>query len=634
MAKKPKDISFTIGGLLQSTASILKNTNKDDSAPYIPSIIEFCENPNYLGLEFLPNPIRLYPIQKLVLRAFYRGTPGNTSPGSMKMTPEEIALCEHHGLNSEHNGDILRKWNTKELFKEMVLVWGRRSGKDFTISILALYEAMRLLEAPGGDPYRIYELGNANPFTILTIAGSKEQARILYREIHGKLLVAPYFQNKFIPEGITADRICLLTPADIRENERRKAAKLTLHPGSVVIEAGHSNSNTLVGKSCYALLLDEVGTYKQTAGAGSGDQIYGNLSPTTKTYVRKEPVYNEKGEVVDIKRHYDGKVISISSPRGMDGKFYDLYSKGDGVPQRLVCRLPTWVVNTNHTEKSLRDDEQTMTEEKFMMEYGAEFSGTEGENFFAPGSIEGCFKDHHYSLREIGEPGITYFAHLDPAISNHNYALAIVHKEYYMDRETRKVDFKVILDYMKLWKPEKGKPINIGKIDEEMIRLNRLFHFGMVTYDQWNSQSSIENLRKAGIPAICTRFNKQYKIQIYEELEHLVNDGKLKLPFHQTLRLEMLHLQRKYMNQGYRIYPKSEGEVRTDDCCDALAGACFNTMKTEAQRLPMSKLVNMGVVPSASGHMWRSMQGTPMGYGSGQSVAANLERGPHPYRRS
>jgi hypothetical protein len=561
MAKKQKDQS-TFGSLLQSTSNLVKNTSSTE--PYIPSIIEFCESRQYLGLPYLPNPINLYPVQRLVLRAFYRGTKGNTSPECMNMTPEEEKLCLEKKLDSEHNGNILAKWNSGELFKELVLVWGRRAGKDFCISILALYEGMRLLESPGGDPYRVYGIGNANPFTILTIAGSKEQAKILYREMHGKLLVAPYFQDKFIPEGITADRICLLTEADKQENARRVAQGLKQHPGSVVIEAGHSNSNTLVGKSCFVLLLDEVATYRQTGGSGSGDQIYGNLSPTIKTYVRKEIIKDEKGEVIDVKHHYDGKIISISSPRGMDGVFYNLYAKADTIPHRLMCRLPTWDVNTRHTEVSLRTDEQSMTEEKFNMEYGGEFSGTEGENFFVPEKVEACFSNHSYALRNFGVPNIRYFAHLDPAVSSHNYALCIVHREYFMDREHHKVDFKVIMDYMKLWTPQKGRPINITEVDEEVIRLNRLFHFAMVTYDHWNSQSSIEKLRKGGIPAMCTRFSKSYKIQIYDELEALVNQGKLKLPMFKILKDEMLHLQRKYMSTGYRIYPKTDGEVKTD----------------------------------------------------------------------
>lgn len=638
MATKKTTNSGTLASLLKTTAQIVSQSDQGQGT-YIPSIEEFCDSPYYLGLPHRPSPIYLYPVQRLMLKAFYRGSLGNEN---LVLTPEDIELCKQYNLNGEKNGDVLGKWKSGELFNEFVLVWGRRSGKDFVISIIALYEAMKLIECPGGDPYKMYELGSAAPFTILTIAGSAQQATILFKEIRDKLMVAPYFAKRFYPEGVTQDRIFLLTPQNIKDNEEliQKGLKSAITMGSIEIRSGHSNSNTLVGLSCYCLLFDEVATFKTTAGASSGEQLYGNLSPTTSTYVRKVKKINPDTGLEEEKTIYDGKVISISSPRGMDGVFYNLYSNAKDVKNRLMCRLATWQVHPKHKEQDLRDREQTMTDEKFRMEYGAEFSGTEGENFFPPEIVKRCFGEpydiegkgpvtepHPFSLRDYGEPGITYFAHLDPAISSHNYALVVVHKNVFLNRETKKIDFNLVMDHIRLWTPKEGKPIQIDEVDEYVVDLNRRFHLGLVTYDQWNSQSSIEKLRKAGIPAQKTMFNKGYKIQIYDEMYQLAATGKLKLPFHKTLRDEMFHLQRKFMAQGYRIYPKTEGEVRTDDCCDALAGACFNALKTDAVRLPQARLVHMGISPGSAGaQMWRSMQGTPYGYGSGQSVHDAMRR--------
>jgi hypothetical protein len=529
----------------------------------------------------------------------------------------------------------MEKWGNGELFRELVLVWGRRSGKDFITSILALYEAMKLLEAPGGDPYKQYNLASSNPFSILTIANNATQARILYNEMREKFSRAPYFRDKFHPDGgITADSIYLLTPKDKRDNEEFAAKNIPQKLGSICIRAGHSNSDGLLGIGCYVLLLDEVASYKTTGGSSSGDRIYTALTPTIKTYVRREPVKDKDGKPVmnedgtpKTKSVYDGKIISISSPRGMDGVFYNLYDTAHTVDHRLMCRLPTWMVNPTHDVQSLKDSEPQMTEERFMMEYGAEFSGTAGENFFPPLYVEECFKCPHLH-KDFGESGYTYFAHLDPAISSHNYALCIVHKQPYVNPDTRRLDYDIVVDHVKFWSPKDGKPIQIDDIDDYMVHLNRVFHLGLVTYDQWNSQSSINKLRKAGIPATCTRFSKSYKIQIYDELYKLVANKKLKIPnsiFTKTLKNEMLNLQRKFMAQGYRIYPKTEGEVKTDDCCDALAGACFNALKQDENRLPMSRLVNMGITPSANNVIWRTMSGGILGQGPGGQVAANLE---------
>ena len=620
----------TLGSFLNKTSALFNDKKSD--IPYIPDILTFIYSPAYL--DFASKGIKLYPVQELVLRAFYRGSVGNNQPDHMRMTEAERKTCIELGLNEKHNGDILGKWSSGVLFKELVLVWGRRSGKDFTISIIALYEAMRLLECPGGDPYKVYELGDASPFTILTIANNKEQAGILYREINAKLLKSPYFRGKFLPEGITAGKIHLLTPQNIKDNEKYAQQGLSPNPGSIVIETGHSNSNGLVGKGCFVLMLDEAALYKRTGGSGSDEQIYGNLSPTILTYVRKEYIHDKEGNLIDIKKHYDGKIISISSPRGMDGVFFSKYEKSDSIPGMLMCRLPTWSVNTNHTEESIRAEEQTMTDEKFMMEFGAEFSGTEGENFFPPEYVKKCFFTHQFQdIQEWGKPGVTHFAHLDPAISSHNYALAVVHKHHFVNKETKKIDFWIVLDHLKVWKPHDGHPIKIDEVDDYMIDLRRRFHLGLVTYDQWNSQSSIEKLRKNGIPAICTRFNKHYKVQIYDELYKLVSQGKLKLPYVKLLSDEMMNLQRKFMAQGYRIYPKTEGECKTDDTCDALAAACFNALKTESARLPQAKLVSMGITPSSNSITWNSMQGVPYGHGTGAQVSNWLSNRTPPGRR-
>ncbi len=85
-----------------------------------------------------------------------------------------------------------------------------------------------------------------------------------------------------------------------------------------------------------------------------------------------------------------------------------------------------------------------------------------------------------------------------------------------------------------------------------------------------------------------------------------------------------MHLQRKWLASSYRVYPRTDGEVRTDDLVDALAGACFNAIASMVRRLPKSSVVNTGVTPSSGQRMWNSMSG-PIGFGTGQEVSRKLE---------
>ena len=120
-------------------------------------------------------------------------------------------------------------------------------------------------------------------------------------------------------------------------------------------------------------------------------------------------------------------------------------------------------------------------------------------------------------------------------------------------------------------------------------------------------------------------------------LEQLAEGGKLVIPPYSLLQSEMSHLQRKYTgDKGYKIYPRKTGDVTSDDVCDALAGACYNAINAHANRLPMGRLVDTGSYNQSNSTVWRSMQGTPYGVGSGASVARQMEqRSQIPgYRRS
>jgi hypothetical protein len=602
--------------------SLIEKSNESKTAVSgIPDIVTFIENKNWLGLPHRANPINLYPMQRIVLKSFYRGSLGNEK---INLSDEEIKLCCDNGLDDDDNGNMLAKTKTDELFRELILVWGRRSGKDFCISILACYEAAKLLETPGGDPYATYKLGSGNPFTIITIANSSDQAKILFDEIKDKILNSEYFKDKFYPESVLTNEIRLLTPSDKIRNEDLVARGLPKNLGSVIIRCGHSNSDSLAGISCYCLLFDEIGLYKQTSGSSGGESLYRTLTPATTTYVR-EVEYTDENGIKKTKSVYDGKVICISSPRGKDGIFYELFNSSRLVPDRLACRLPTWAVNPKQDREKLRLMFNQMTNEEFNMEFGAEFSGVAGQTFFSRDIVEKCFY-LNMKFKDYGQPGFRYFCHLDPATSSHNYALCVVHKENFTNETSGKVDWKIIVDHIHYWTPSQERPIVTEEIDSYILALNRKFFLNLVTFDQWNSSSSIKNLQKHGIPSRLTRFTKRYKIIIYDNLYNTVCSNRLFIPQHDLLKNEMLFLQRKYMPNGYRVYAKKDGFVKTDDVCDALAGACYDATYHEADRLPSSRLAKVSIFPSQNDIVWRSMQGVPLGYGSGESVARKIEQ--------
>lgn len=632
MGRKKK---ISIGDMLDDMKQeLVISSNKNER--YIPSIVEFIESPEYLGFskEHNPNEIELYIAQRIALKVFYRGSLGNEN---IQMTEEEITFLKDHGLykGSEQNkGSVLDKFYTKHIFNELVLVWGRRSGKDFLVGIIALYEACRLLEMSNGDPYSFYGLGGANDISILTVAGAEGQAGLAFSEIEDKFFECKYFEDKFLSEGITNKAIHILTKKDKEENLVRKEKGLPLKKGSIRIEVGHSNSSSLRGKQIYVCILDEVAFYKTTSGSSSGDQIYQSLAPAVKTFIRKEIVIDENGKEKII-RHFDGKIIAISSPCGEEGLLWNLFSKADGADQRLAFRMPTWEVNLSFTRDDLKKQFPDRSEEEFNMEFGAEFSGSAGSTFFTKEMIDAAFNPG-LKLREVSQPGWAHFVHLDPASTSHNYALAGVHKESYIN--DGKADFKIVVDLLKFWHPE-GKAIPIEQIDSYVMQLRTRFHIAKLTYDQHRSEQSIKNMRKVGLPAMCTPFYQKFKMQIYQELYNLLAAEKIIIPddgsdASRLLRQELYNLQRKDTYQGWKVFPSKDGEVKTDDLVDALAAAVYQCNHAVVAGLPKSMTVNVSF-PGASGkQVWNGPQG-PIGYGTGPQISKmreNINSWPNKFR--
>jgi len=609
MAKKKDETSQLLDGMIASIKSQISGTGLST----IPDIITFCEDPHYLNItENIGNPIILYPLQKIVLKVFYRGTEGNEK---IKLASKEIEL-----LKEEKMDYILDKYDSGNIFRECVLVWGRRSGKDLLCSLIALYETMRLLEIPGGNPFTYYGIKEGNPIHILTVASSSSQAEILFNEIKTTLISSPYFQDKIGWGGkaIESSSIHLLTPADKKRNEELKKKGIEPTKGSVVILAGHSNSDTLRGKRTFILLLDEVATYGMTSGASGGEAIYNSLAPSTNDF----RIYYEEDGVKKDK--LDSKIISISSPRGKEGIFWRLYRESfdkELGSQRFAMKASTWKVNLRHSRESCRRDFPFMTEQEFSMEFGAEFAGLEGEKFIADEYIDKAI-NMDLGQREVGIRGVFYFGHLDPASTSHNYAFVILHVEDFVklfpvpgtDKQRKERTKRFVVDHVKVWTPTANRSIDFQEVDRYVIDISKRFKFIMVSYDAFESRQSMQNLRQNGVPVKLTQFRKRYKVEVYKYLENLLISGNLVLPGHgphaKLMEMELKSLKRKWTpGGGFKIMANPDGEVQTDDVCDSLSGACGIAMNNVVSGLAKPETVYMPVLRDQE-NIWRIGQGT------------------------
>lgn len=488
---------------------------------------------------------------------------------------------------------VLDKTSKRFKFQELVLVLGRRSGKSFLVSAIALYELYRLISM--GHPQARYGLMDFDQIVLLNVAKNEEQAKnAIFAKIKQTVLASPFFQP-YIGKD-TELEMRFLTENDIKENERRINQGLNPFAGSLVLKCGSSSASGLVGLTCWCIIMDEIAAMAgDNPDSGLDYALYNELKPSLATFGK------------------DGKMMMLSNPKGPIGLLYDLHENRQEDPTTLVMRLPTWLANPN-IAKDMLENEKRKNSTEFQMQYGAEFGASSSDPMFTPESIQRMFTSMNMVKRqEYATQMFEYYCHLDPARTSDYYALAIAHTEnmqgiYGPDRKPAK---RVVIDHIHFWNPmTKNQPVSERDVEDYVINLNAKFKFVQVSIDQWNSQSSIIKLRSHGINIVERQFNKEYKEKIYTELSQLIREDRIdiydlsggsyldsagnqiELNEIQEAKTQFLFLQKKW--KGKRYYIESLSGYK-DDICDAVAAVSYecSTNKIVA-KLPSSRMISLG----------------------------------------
>jgi phage terminase large subunit-like protein len=487
---------------------------------------------------------------------------------------------------------VQEKCTKRYKFEELVLVLGRRSGKSFLVSAMALYELYRLISM--GHPQARYGLMEFDEVVILNVARNEEQAKkAIFSKIKQTVLASPFFAP-YIGKD-TELEMRFYTEHDREENVRRKEQNINLFAGSLVLRCGSSNASGLVGLTCWTIIMDEVAAMAgDNPESGVDYALYDDLKPSLATFGK------------------DGKMMLLSNPKGPLGLLYDLHENRQEDPTTLVMRLPTWLTNPN-IDKEWLDGQKKKDPQEFQMQYGAEFGASSSDPMFNVEDVDRMFSSMSMVKRkEQAEGHFEYFCHLDPARTSDYYALVIAHTENMYGQIGP--DFqplkRVVIDHIHFWNPRtKNQPVKEKDVEDYVIELHRKFKFKQVSIDQWNSQSSLITLQSRRIPIVERQFNKEYKEKIYTELSQLVRDDRIdiydlsggeyrdldhkliSLNEVQEAKIQFLFLQKKWKGKRYYIEALSGYK---DDICDAVAAVAYECLTSKIMiRLPRSKMVNL-----------------------------------------
>jgi hypothetical protein len=552
----------------------------------IVDIITFVESDWGLGMA-------MYPVQRIILKAYY-GIVLDDDPTNRF----EVSDWKRENIQSFTEAEYLRflydegRCNIREVTpgqerRELCLSIGRRSGKTLLSSCIAAYETYKLINK--GNPQKYYGLSPSSTIQLISVATSKDQAGLLYKEVQGHFLRCAFFRRYLANSTESFARF--QTPHDIEEfgpadenPKSRTSVKVTFHA---------CNAKGLRGAGNVVVILDEVAHFIEQGGS-SADQVYQAVGPSVGTFTPKD----EFGMPVNGPRTLsDGRIIMISSPLGKQGLFYERFRdgfKGGALSEAMLCvQAPTWEVNPTISAHYLMQ-EYAKDPRIFFTEFGGEFTDRTMGWLEDPKDLLTCI-DPMLRARTRGQPKRPYFVGFDLALVTDASAIAIVH----IDDMNR-----IVLDYIGKMKAGEGAYEDVERLEFEDVAawiydLSRKFHFYKGLFDQWGAIPLEQALAKKGVMELEGKlFSPQEKSEIWQNFKSILWDkvGKQsrlvlyditpeekakyiareeKPPEHLEYIDEVLSLQATYKSKYVIEVEAPQTAGKHDDMADALARAIY-----------------------------------------------------------
>jgi hypothetical protein len=319
--------------------------------------------------------------------------------------------------------------------RETWIIAGRRSGKSFVLSLIAVYLACF-------KDWRPY-LTTGERATVMIIASDRKQARVIMGYVRGLLTSVPML-------------------AATVETETSESIALT---NRVVIEIHTASFKTTRGYTVVAALLDEIAFWPTDELAADPDtEVINALKPAMATV---------PGAVL----------LAASSPYGRKGALWSAYQKHYGKNSRvLVWQAPTRTMNST-VPQALIDDALADDPAAASAEWLAVFR-SDVESFVSREAVEACIS--HGVFERPPATGIGYKAFCDPSGgSSDSFTMAIAHRD--ADRG--------VLDVVREYRP----PFSPENVVHELASLLKSYSVDRCASDRWGGEFVRELFSRQGI---------------------------------------------------------------------------------------------------------------------------------------
>lgn len=520
----------------------------------------FCYSPDYLGLK------KLSPIQERLVELM-----------SQVYRREDLVK-----LYGEDEADRLMSLTVNEV----VMMFGKGAGKDFTSTVGCAYLVYKLLCLK--DPADYFEQESGDSIDIINIAINAKQAnKVFFRNFKNKIEKSPWFRGKY---DLKADFISF--------------------DKEITVWSGHSERESWEGYNTILVILDEIAgfameTTLSSETAKTAEAVYkmykGSVSSRYKSPIGKTVLlsfprykgdfinkrYNDVVKEKEVRKMQHTYKINEELPDGIEENEFTIEWDEDHIleysePNVYALKRPSWDVNPrmnieDYIGDFLRDPVDALSRFACMAPDAVDAFFRSRENVEEAFSGWDDLLDQGGNLRTEVEPDPKkeYFIHVDLAQKVDHCAVAMGHVDGWAEVSAgayRQVEPRIKIDFIKFWKPDRNDPLDLDLVTEFILEVWRKgYNLRAVTFDRWGSVQTIKDLRSYGINADTLSVNMD---KGYIELLQAVNEKRIKGPKVETLINELLEL--KVHHSARRIDHPSKG---SKDLSDAVAGVVHNINK-------------------------------------------------------
>ena len=461
-------------------------------------------------------------------------------------------------------------WQKRRYVNELVLLWGKGSGKDYISRIIHLRVAYLLMALRNPQAYYFHPdmpVG-VEPFHLLNTATTKEQAaNIFFAPLRKMIQKSPFFRAR---GQVLVGQV--------------KFEK------SIYLMSGHSEAEAQEGMNLLVAVLDEIAAFKTDE----------EVADIARLRLRKN-IPQSANSIYDFVHSSRvtrfpkiGKVVLLSFPRFKGDFITTKYDEGKKNPKVFTSFGATFDVNPTKKPSDF-DDERLRNPTRYKCRILCKPSLAEDAFFRNEGAIQRSFSNdlddpidkHTNRLKPTFRCEHNYlcFGHIDLAKNRDRAALCLVHAYDVIEHEipaTDEKEGKVIqlpmlkVDVLAYFQALPGGEIQYNDIMDMVIELyeHRGFNIDLLTFDGYQSVQMMQTLEDRGIRVDNLSVDRSR--EPYESWQDAMYDGRFICHYNKILVEEEIPFLIDY--KGKKIEHRKEG---AKDGADAVAGAVHNCIVEE-----------------------------------------------------